>query len=111
MSNHFTANDRTYATPDKPVLAICADGWDPEYVDDALARGLLPRLAEALDAGGSYALGRAQVRPTGRVVVPGAAHGEREDDRLLLLFEKEIPPGCTGQQDHDKNDDDSLHNI
>jgi phosphonoacetate hydrolase len=57
----FTANDRTYAAPVAPVLAICADGWDPEYVDDALQRGLMPRLAEALASGGSYALGRAQV--------------------------------------------------
>ena len=57
MSKHFTANDRTYAAPNQPVLAICADGWDPEYVDDALARNLMPRLAAALAAGGTYALG------------------------------------------------------
>ena len=38
----FTANDRAYREPERPVLAICADGWDPDYVDDALGRGLMP---------------------------------------------------------------------
>jgi phosphonoacetate hydrolase len=57
----FEANDRVYRVPGRPVLAICADGWDPEYVDDALERALMPRLAETLQAGGQYALARAQV--------------------------------------------------
>ena len=57
----FTANGRAYRAPDRPVLAICADGWDPAYLDDALERRLMPRLAEALEAGGTYARGRAQV--------------------------------------------------
>lgn len=61
MRGTFTVNDRTYAAPKQPVLAVCADGWDPDYVDDALARGLMPRLSEVLTAGGTYAVGRAQV--------------------------------------------------
>ena len=55
------ANGRAYRVPRRPVFAVCADGWDPAYVDDALTRGLMPRLAEALEAGGTYAIGRAQV--------------------------------------------------
>jgi phosphonoacetate hydrolase len=77
MSNHFTANDRTYAKPERPVLAICADGWDPEYVDDALERRLMPRLAAALESGGTYALGRAQVptftNPNNVTIVTGVS--------------------------------------
>lgn len=61
MASTFVANDRSYRAPSRPVLAVCADGWDPEYVDDALERALMPRLAEALAGGGTYALGRAQV--------------------------------------------------
>ena len=57
----FGANGRLYHAPARPVLGVCADGWDPEYVDDALERGLMPRVAEALADGGSYALARAQV--------------------------------------------------
>jgi phosphonoacetate hydrolase len=73
----FTANDRAYREPERPVLAICADGWDPDYVDDALDRGLVPRLAEALDAGGTYALARAQVptftNPNNVAIVTGVS--------------------------------------
>jgi phosphonoacetate hydrolase len=73
----FTANGRAYRAPDRPVLAICADGWDPEYLDDALERGLMPRLAEALDAGGTYAPGRAQMptftNPNNVAIVTGVS--------------------------------------
>jgi len=77
MVSTFVANDRSYRVPTRPVLAICADGWDPEYVDDALERSLMPRLAETLDAGGSYALGRAQVptftNPNNVAIVTGVS--------------------------------------
>jgi phosphonoacetate hydrolase len=61
MGRAFAANERVYEVPKDPVLAICADGWDPEYLDDALSRGLMPRTSEALDGGGTYVVGRAQV--------------------------------------------------
>jgi phosphonoacetate hydrolase len=77
MGTPFEANGRRYRAPDRPVLAICADGWDPEYVDDALARGLMPRLSEALTAGGTYALARAQVptftNPNNVAIVTGVS--------------------------------------
>ncbi len=73
----FEANDRTYRAPERPILAICADGWDPEYVDDALERSLMPRLGEALASGGSYVLGRAQVptftNPNNVAIVTGVS--------------------------------------
>jgi phosphonoacetate hydrolase len=73
----FTVNGRTYAAPRRPVLAICADGWDPDYVDDALARDLMPRLAGTLAAGGTYTLGRAQVptftNPNNVTIVTGVS--------------------------------------
>jgi phosphonoacetate hydrolase len=77
MGTAFSANGRTYQTPSSPVLAICADGWDPEYVDDALARELMPRLAAALEAGGTYTLGRSQVptftNPNNITIVTGVS--------------------------------------
>jgi phosphonoacetate hydrolase len=76
MPIEFEVNGRLYAAPTRPVLAICADGWDPEYVDDALARGLMPRLAETLNDG-TYALGRAQVptftNPNNVTIVTGVS--------------------------------------
>jgi phosphonoacetate hydrolase len=76
----FVANGRTYRVPEQPVLAVCADGWDPSYLDNALARGLMPRLAAALADGGRLVLGRAQVptftNPNNVAIVTGvsAAH-------------------------------------
>ncbi len=77
MPAGFDVNDRTYESPGTPILAVCADGWDPEYLDDALERRLMPRLAEALAGGGSYALGRAQVptftNPNNVTIVTGVS--------------------------------------
>src|SRR5579863_3988544 len=77
VASTFSANDRDYQLPARPILAVCADGWDPEYVDDALSRGLMPRLAEALSGGGSYSLGRAQVptftNPNNVAIVTGVS--------------------------------------
>ncbi|MGP9789252.1 phosphonoacetate hydrolase [Roseinatronobacter sp. NSM] len=38
-------NGRQYALPCKPVAVICIDGFDPEYLDAALADGTMPTLA------------------------------------------------------------------
>jgi phosphonoacetate hydrolase len=77
MPATFEANDRSYRVSQRPVLAVCADGWDPAYVDDALARSLMPRLAETFDGGGSYVLGRAQVptftNPNNVAIVTGVS--------------------------------------
>ena len=73
----FSANGRRYRVPERPVLAICADGWDPAYVEDALARDLMPELAGALAGGGTYVLGRAQVptftNPNNVAIVTGVS--------------------------------------
>ena len=80
MAFTFQANGRSYRAPERPVLAMCADGWDPDYVDDALERRLMPRLAEALTAGGTYELARAQVptftNPNNVAIVTGVSAAE-----------------------------------
>ena len=81
MAPTFVANGRSYRVPTSPVLAICADGWDPAYVDDALERALMPRLAGSLNGGGgTYALGRAQVptftNPNNVTIVTGVSAAE-----------------------------------
>ncbi len=42
----IVANGRGYARPASPTAVVCLDGVDPRYLDDALARGIVPRLAE-----------------------------------------------------------------
>jgi phosphonoacetate hydrolase len=51
-------NGRTYAEPRQPTVVFTIDGGDPRYLDDALARGLLPCLSGLLREGGVYARGR-----------------------------------------------------
>jgi phosphonoacetate hydrolase len=57
----ITINAREYRFPRRPTVAITIDGCDPSYLDDGLARGLMPRLAEMLAGGGAYHLGRSQM--------------------------------------------------
>jgi phosphonoacetate hydrolase len=60
-ANTLTVNAREYRRPRRPTVAITIDGCDPRYLDDALDRALMPRLAEMLRGGGSYALGLGQM--------------------------------------------------
>ena len=52
---------RAYATPREKTAVFCVDGCSPEYLDDALARGLMPRLAGTLARGGFHARGLGQM--------------------------------------------------
>ncbi len=44
LQNPVVANDRTYAVPKTCAIAICLDGCEPEYLDVAIAEGLMPTL-------------------------------------------------------------------
>lgn len=59
-SGAIEANGRRYAMPVRPTCVICLDGCDPRYLDDALARGLVPRIGELIESG-ALAIGRSQV--------------------------------------------------
>ncbi len=54
-------NARVYRVPTRPTVVITIDGCDPSYLDDALARSLMPRLGAMLENGGRLALGRSQM--------------------------------------------------
>jgi phosphonoacetate hydrolase len=54
-------NGRYYAPPRKRTAVFCVDGSAPEYIDLALADGLMPRLGRALTEGGLHARGRGQM--------------------------------------------------
>ncbi|WP_207930317.1 alkaline phosphatase family protein [Streptomyces hainanensis] len=69
-------NGREYRVPRRPTLVLTVDGGAPAYLDDALARGLMPRLAEILAAGGAYRRGLAEMpsltNPNNLSIVTGA---------------------------------------
>jgi len=48
-----TVNGRRYAWPDRPLVVICIDGSEPDYIARAVEAGAMPYLAGALDAGTS----------------------------------------------------------
>ncbi|HET8530229.1 MAG TPA: phosphonoacetate hydrolase [Methylomirabilota bacterium] len=46
-----TVNGRSYAWPDRPLVVMCIDGCEPDYVRRAIGAGAMPYLASALPAG------------------------------------------------------------
>jgi len=46
-----TVNGRTYRRPQRPAVVVCIDGCDPDYLDDAFARALIPRISELTEQG------------------------------------------------------------
>ncbi len=51
ITSPVIANNRTYATPITCAIAICLDGCEPEYLDKAIADGLMPTLKRMKDTG------------------------------------------------------------
>ncbi|MEW9835710.1 phosphonoacetate hydrolase [Mesorhizobium marinum] len=46
-----SANGRSYAWPRVPAIAICLDGCEPAYLDEAIAAGLMPTLKRIRESG------------------------------------------------------------
>ena len=48
---NVTANGRSYAWPRVPAIAICLDGCEPAYLDEAIKAGLMPALERIKEKG------------------------------------------------------------
>lgn len=46
-----SVNGRDYAWPKRPLVVICCDGSEPAYMEEALAKGLMPNLARIIEKG------------------------------------------------------------
>ena len=46
----INVNGVTYRWPERPVVVVCNDGGDPEYLDAALAAGIVPHMARFMRA-------------------------------------------------------------
>jgi len=51
VSSSVEINGRSYARPKVTAIAICLDGCEPEYLDVAIADGLMPTLARLREEG------------------------------------------------------------
>lgn len=49
----LTVNDRSYAIPQQPMVVICLDGCEPEYLEVAIAAGKMPALSRIRASGTS----------------------------------------------------------
>ena len=47
----FRANGRDYAISRRPVVVICLDGCEPEYLESAMAAGVTPAFAQMAEKG------------------------------------------------------------
>ncbi len=45
MAGMIELNGRRYRKPERPVVVICVDGFDPAYVERGVADGILPTIA------------------------------------------------------------------
>ncbi|MCA0030072.1 phosphonoacetate hydrolase [Mesorhizobium sp. B263B2A] len=48
---NVAVNGRTYAWPRVPAIAICLDGCEPAYLDEAIKAGLMPALVRIKETG------------------------------------------------------------
>ncbi|SEO12834.1 phosphonoacetate hydrolase [Pseudorhodobacter antarcticus] len=51
QKNPVVANGRSYPWPKVTAIAICLDGCEPEYLTQAIAKGLMPTLKKMREAG------------------------------------------------------------
>ncbi|MBO6520265.1 MAG: phosphonoacetate hydrolase [Rhodospirillales bacterium] len=51
INKTVSVNGRTYNWPQKPLVVVCIDGSEPDYIEQAIAGGHMPYLASALENG------------------------------------------------------------
>lgn len=50
-SKYISVNGRDYAWPQAPLVVICCDGSEPDYMEIAMAEGLMPNLKKMIAKG------------------------------------------------------------
>lgn len=53
INKTVSINGRTYNWPKNPVVVVCIDGSEPDYIEQAIAGGHMPFLEKALENGGA----------------------------------------------------------
>ena len=54
MADSVSVNGRDYPAPTRPLIVVCLDGCEPEYLDVALAAGRVPALKRVMEKGQSH---------------------------------------------------------
>ncbi|MBA4216819.1 MAG: phosphonoacetate hydrolase [Roseateles sp.] len=98
----LTVNGRSYRVPNGPVVVLCIDGCEPDYITQALLAGLMPQLQRILQTGSSLVADAVMptfTNPNNLSIVTGAppaVHGiagnyflDRETGREVMMNEPE----------------------
>jgi phosphonoacetate hydrolase len=51
MNKSITVNGKSYAWPKQPLVVVCVDGCEPDYLTKAIAAGAMPWLAKTVKTG------------------------------------------------------------
>jgi phosphonoacetate hydrolase len=104
QSKSITANGRQYQWPKKPVVAVCVDGSQPEYIEEAIKAGVMPWTKKVVEQQGADMRADCVVpsftNPNNLSIVTGVPpvkHGicgnfyyDRENDREVMMNEPHL---------------------
>ncbi len=97
-------NGREYAWPNQPVVVVCIDGSEPDYIEEAVKAGVMPWMKQILEDQGSDLRGHCVVpsftNPNNMSIVTGvppSVHGicgnfyyDRENDMEVMMNEPSL---------------------
>lgn len=103
-SNTVSVNGRDYLWPDRPRVVVCIDGSEPDYIEQAIAAGVMPWMKKIVEGQGSDLRAQCVVpsftNPNNISIVTGVppmVHGicgnfyyDRENDREVMMNEPEL---------------------
>jgi len=103
-SETVEVNGRSYRWPGAPVVAVCVDGSEPAYIEEAVRAGVMPWTAGVIDGKGSDLRADCVVpsftNPNNLSIVTGVppvVHGicgnfyyDREQDREVMMNDPEL---------------------
>ncbi len=103
-SNTVSVNGRDYLWPDRPRVVVCIDGSEPNYIEQAIAAGVMPWMKKIVEGQGSDLRAQCVVpsftNPNNISIVTGVppvVHGicgnfyyDRDNDREVMMNEPEL---------------------
>ena len=104
QTSSVSINGRDYRWPERPVVVVCIDGSEPDYIEQAIAAGVMPWMKTVVEEQGSDLRAHCVVpsftNPNNISIVTGVppvVHGicgnfyyDRENDREVMMNEPEL---------------------